>query len=303
MSRILADDQFGGGPGGRQVRRRRHRAHHVVAALHDETGNVADPPRPVEKRVLRQEYPVGEIMRLDARQAEGQFVALELRDRLGAGMQRRTAALVTAPCERRRHVHGGVGVVETAAVGGEQVAALARRHGACEIVPRFGEETPHAVKEPVDLLRPAQEDPAQRQRPAALGMRLRIGQRQGRPPRTAENDPASDAEICPQPFDIGDEMRSGVVRQRAERTRPPGAALVEDHDAVMRRVEEPPVARLRSRARPAMQEHDGRAVGPPALLPIHDVPAAERQTPGCKRRDLGIQPAFRRRFVASHARN
>jgi hypothetical protein len=41
-----------------------------------------------------------------------------------------------------------------------------------------------------------------------------------------------------QTLDVGDEVRRRVFAQLAERRRATGAALVEDHDAIVRRVEE-----------------------------------------------------------------
>src|SRR3546814_11010881 len=45
------------------------RADHVVAALDDHGGKMTDTVQPVEQLVPAQEHPVGEVMRLDARDA------------------------------------------------------------------------------------------------------------------------------------------------------------------------------------------------------------------------------------------
>ena len=57
------------------------------------------------------------------------------------------------------------------------------------------------------------------------------------------------------------------------------AALVEQEDAVARRVEEAPRLRVAARARPAVQEHDRLALGIAAFLPVDLVAVADREVP------------------------
>ena len=85
----------------------------------------------------------------------------------------------------------------------------------------------------------------------------------------------------------------GVVLQAAERARPPGAALVEDHDAPEIRIEEAAMHRAGAGARPAVQEQHRPAARIAHLLPVHDVAARERQVAGLERADLGKQVAAR----------
>ena len=66
-----------------------------------------------------------------------------------------------------------------------------------------------AVQEPVHLARAAQKDAAQHAAGHALGMRLRVGQRERRAPGAAEQQPAVDAQMAAQPLDILDQI--GVV--------------------------------------------------------------------------------------------
>ncbi len=65
-------------------------------------------------------------------------------------------------------------------------------------------------------------------------MLLRIGQRQRRTPGATEHDPAFDAEVRADRFDVGDQMPGRVVFEFGMRRRLAGATLVEQHDAVAR---------------------------------------------------------------------
>jgi len=75
-------------------------------------------------------------------------------------------------------------------------------------------------------------------------MPLGVGERERAPPRSADHQPALDAEVRPEPLDVRDEVRRGVVakvdtgRARARRA-PPAVALVEQDDPVSLQVEQP----------------------------------------------------------------
>jgi len=90
-----------------------------------------------------------------------------------------------------------------------------------------------------------------------------------------------------QHLDIGHEVRRRVLRQTAQRTRPPGAALIEDHHAPEARIEEPAVHGTRSGAGSAMKEQHRLSAGRAHLLPIHDMTAGQRHVAGLERADLG----------------
>src|SRR6185437_11425007 len=92
-------------------------------------------------------------------------------------------------------------------------------------------------------------------------------------------------------LDIGDQMRRGVVDQFGEWCGLPAPALVEQHDAVARRIEEAEVVRGQTGTRAAMQEHYRQAGRVAAFLHMQGVQRIDRQTPGPVRLDLGIQLA------------
>ena len=116
---------------------------------------------------------------------------------------------------RRAQPHLGVVAGQAPVVGVQQIAALGLGDRREVVLPRVGEEAARAVLvEPVDLALAQQEDAAQHQLGHALGVRLRVGERERAAPRAAEHLPALDAEVLAQPLDVGDEVPGGVVLER-----------------------------------------------------------------------------------------
>jgi hypothetical protein len=165
-------------------------------------------------------------------------------------------------------------------VGRQEVAALGLGQDLGEAPPGLGEDQAHAGEEPVDFGAAAQEDAAQDQARDPLGVGLGIGQRQGRAPGAAEHEPARDAQLRAQPLHVGDQVPGRVVGQLAQRRRAPGAALVEDDDAVVGRIEEAAVVGRGARARPAVQENDGLAGRVAGDLPVDAVVPVRLQPAG-----------------------
>ena len=75
----------------------------------------------------------------------------------------------------------------------------------------------------------------------------------------------------------------------AERDRASGPALVEDHDAVMGRVEEPPMGGRRSRTRPAVQEDHGHPPRIAGLFPVDRMERVDLKVPRLIGLDRGEQ--------------
>ena len=120
-------------------------------------------------------------------------------------------------------------------------------------------------------------------------MRLAIRQRQGRAPGAAKHQPLIDAELGAQHFDIVDQQLRRVVAPFTQRRGLAGAALVEQDHAVALRIEEAAVLRRQARARAAMQEQHGNAVGIAALFPVNGVDVIDRQHAVPVRRQGGKQ--------------
>ena len=133
--------------------------------------------------------------------------------------------------------------------------------------------------------------------PNAIGMRFGVGKRERGAPRSAEHQPALDAKMRAQALEIGDEMRRGVIGERAQRSRLAGAALVIDDDAIERRVVEAPMIRRAAAARSAMQEHDRGAAWIAGLLPVHGVQRIELEPPGSIRGQGRIEEILARKHA------
>ncbi len=146
--------------------------------------------------------------------------------------QRRAGAFVAIPGTRRRQVHAR----DRDRSGGGSSCRAGRRAR-----PRAGIRRTRAMLPERSWRMPcrnqsnsagrARKMPRSTSAEAALRVRLGIGERQRRAPRAAEHQPAVDAAGAAQPFEVGDEVRRGVVGELGERRRAPGAALVEQHDA------------------------------------------------------------------------
>src|SRR5262249_5413684 len=88
-----------------------------------------------------------------------------------------------------------------------------------------------------------------------------------------------------------DEVPRGVVDGVRVRARAAGAALVEQHGAVVAGVEEAALRRAAAGARPAMQQQDRLAGRLAALLPIHHLALVARQLAAVERLDLRVELA------------
>src|SRR4051794_21202998 len=107
-----------------------------------------------------------------------------------------------------------------------------------EVAPRFGEDRPHAVEEPLDLQLRAQEDSAQDEPGGALGMADAVRQRKRAAPRSAEQEPARDAELDAELLHVTHEVGGGVVVQVAERHRAATTTLIEHDYSIELRIKE-----------------------------------------------------------------
>src|SRR5438067_4346551 len=146
MPGIGHDDEFSFRPGARQFVGAADRAYHVIAALHDDPGQMPDTADLRDEIARPRKQIMAEVMRFEPRQPERQPVLAERGDRLGVGQKRRAGALVDAPGARRRHVDARVGVDQPPVIRREQILPLVLRQKAGEGAPRFGEKCARAVE-------------------------------------------------------------------------------------------------------------------------------------------------------------
>ncbi len=236
---------------------------------------------------------MGEVVRLDAREAERGAILRKGGDGIGTRQQGTARALVDRPGAGGGQMHRRIGVGEATQIPPQDVGALGLWQEPHEARVRVGEHGAHAVQEPLYLHPAAQEHAAQHAGRDTLRMGLGVGEGEGGAPRAAEQHPPLDAEVAAQGLDVVHQVVGGVLRQAAQRAGAPRAALVENHHAPEIWIEEAPMHGARARARPAMQEQHGAAARVADLLPIHDVARRKRQIAGLERSDFGEQVAAR----------
>ena len=95
----------------------------------------------------------------------------------------------------------------------------------------------------------------------------RVREREGAPPAAAEDLPGLDAEHAPHLLEVLDEVTRGVLLELREGRRLAAAALVDEDDAVARRVEVARVHRCRASTGPAVHEERGLAQWVAVLVP------------------------------------
>src|ERR1700742_1456553 len=125
-------------------------------------------------------------------------------------------------------------------------------------------------------------------------MCLRIGQRQGRGPGSADHHPALEAESLADDFEVRDQMRRRVGLARAFRRAAAAAALVEQHRVESLGVEQPAMVGLAARAGSAMQIDRADAALAADALDIELVAVADGELLRCQRRERvrAAGPAF-----------
>ena len=238
-------------------------------------------------------------MVLDAREGEGVCRLGEGRDDVGAGDEGDRGCLPGRPRDGGWAVHRRFGIREEPRVGPHIVAeaAVIGRDGRHVAGPEIrGHVAARSLVEPLEFTATQGEDAAQYELGHPLGMRLGVGQREGRAPRAAEYLPAFDPEVVAQQLEVGNQVPGGVgaeVGRVVARRRDAAAAisLVEQDDAVRHGVEQAPVVGRATRARPTVQEHHGLAVGVAALFPVDLVAAADLEHAGRVRLERRIEGA------------
>ena len=188
-------------------------------------------------------------------------------------------ALGVVPGARGRAVHRRIGIEDAAQIGIQRLPAFFRRQHA-RGNPRRGRDRSAAAHRGMrlrSLCARAEKRRAQHDAADALGMGLRIGQRQRRAPGAADHHPALEAKFLADHLHVRDQMRQRVVLAAALRAAAAGAALIEQHGMKALGIEQPAMIGLAAAAGPAMQIDRGDAIRAADALDIDLVAVADRQ--------------------------
>ena len=252
-------------------------AQEIVAALHDVARDALELSGFAQELARLEEEAVADVVPFHDRRRR----QAALRRRLAfearlARRQHREPALIGGPDARGAPLHRRVGIGEAGKVGGERIGALGLGQVADEIGVEIGAENLRTVDEgPLDLLRCAEEDRAQHEPQHAVGVCLRVGERERRAPRAADEEPTLDAEMLADALEVGDEMRRRVGLEREVRMAAAASALIEQHRPEAIGIEQRAVEMLRAAARSPVQEQRRDAVGAADLLDVDPMAIAD----------------------------
>ncbi len=166
------------------------------------------PMHVLQQLVRAEEAAMREVVSFETSEPKGfgRKVAHQFRIR----QQGRARSFVLAPGARKDNMHARVRIEQALQVAPQQVAAFRFGQQPGEFLPCFREDLSQSVQEPVDLALPPKENPAQQKAAAALRVSLPVREAKRAAPRTSEDQPALDAEVVAQQFDVGDQLLRGV---------------------------------------------------------------------------------------------
>ena len=143
--------------------------------------------------------------------------------------------------------------------------------------------------EPADLAPSQREDAADDEFRHPLRMGFGIGQRQRRSPGATHHLPALDFQVLAEHLHVGDQVPCGVLCQLRMRRRLAAAALVEQDDAIGRRIMCLAQEGRDAAARPAMQHHGGLALRVSAFLEMEFMEWRDTQPAAVEGWEVGIE--------------
>src|SRR6185295_15272190 len=163
-------------------------------------------------------------------------------------------------------------------IGGDHVAPFVERNKTLEFAKRLGIDPAASILvEPAKLGSGEKKDTAQNHCGDAFGVFLGVGQSQRRPPRAAEELPATNAKLASDTLDIVDKIRCRVVFERSIRRRASAAALIEENDAKAIGIVETAHRRVAAAAGTAMNDQHRLTIGIAALLDVEIMMIADVQ--------------------------
>ncbi|MNI53477.1 hypothetical protein D3C73_1083120 [compost metagenome] len=253
----LADDlQFAVRPVLVQLPRVIDRADRVIATVDDHAWQVGDLVHVADQLVFFEERVVDEVVAFDAGDRQCTLRLGESLDHHRVRTQRRNPPFPGGPRLGRVHLGDLVVTGQALVEGVEQITTFLWRDRSDVVLPVIREQAAGALLiHPVNVLRTGQENPTQDQAVDALGMGLRVSQRQGRTPGTAEHHPLVDAQVQADPLQVCDQIPGGVVFQAGVRGGAAATALVEGDDAVQVGIKEAATLCIAPRTWAAMEKH------------------------------------------------
>ncbi len=154
---------------------------------------------------------------------------------------------------------------------------------------------PFLIK-PEELAPSEEEDPTQHDALAAVGVRLRVGEGERAAPAAAEHDPPVDPEMPSKLLRVFHEVPGRVLAKLGVRGALPAAALVEQDDPPLSRIEVAAMHRAHATSGASVEEHHRFAFRIAALLEVERVQRRDAKSP------RSIRVAGReQRFQLSHA--
>src|SRR5450631_4258634 len=270
MARIRNETKISLGPSPVQIPCSSRRANHVVASLHDRRRNVPDTFYVVQQlHLAAQETAVHEVMAFDASHGESELVLAPFSDAVRIAAQKAGRRFPHGPRACGCHRRSLIGAGEALIVGIQVIVALIDGNGVAVGLPVVREELGGAVLiEPAYLGIPEQENTAQNDLADPLRIGLGVGKPKRAAPRPSEHQPALDAQMLAQAFDVGHEVPGGVLDQAGARAAAAAAPLIEYDDAVVLGIEELPGSPVGAGSRSAVQKNRRFAGGVAALFVI-----------------------------------
>src|ERR1041385_338320 len=178
MPRVGREMQVSLRPRAMQVPRARHGTDHIVAALHDHTGDMPNLSDVFDEIVFRREETVvHKVMTFDPRKRLGKSRIGKSLDRFRIEKQLRGASFPDRPGARGFDANLVVLTREPAIISADHVVALILGNHLHVLFPNVREDPTAALLiKPLNLLRPAEKDAAQYQFGRAIRMRLGVSE-------------------------------------------------------------------------------------------------------------------------------
>src|SRR6266508_4753865 len=269
MPCLVYDDQFAARPRPRKFPRGLQGAAQVESAVDEYAGGTGQAPGLPQQDPVLEPGVMAPVMGDEAREGHPEHRVVVAGIMPVVWAHPNVSVLPVAPVAGRLSTDGRIGLVQQSAVRTDEVAlAVGLGHAVAEACPLFGEQPTDPPRDPLDLPASPSGDSGQDDLRDPVGVAFGVGQAQGRAPGPSEHQPALDAKLAPQQFDVREEVRRRVRREADGRVAgvwhaPAASSLVEQHDSVRAGVEVSTHTRGTSGAWAAVKDDGGLPSGLP----------------------------------------